>query len=72
MYDYTLPVDVNWNHIILENIDRLPKALLEQICSGAFTMEEESLSCDRKDRYLSELRIFLEKTQCVYRISLVC
>lgn len=61
MYDYTLPVDVNWNHIILENIDRLPKALLEQICSGAFTMEEESLSCDRKDRYLSELRIFLEK-----------
>lgn len=62
MYDYTLPVDINWNHIILENIDRLPKVLLEQICSGAFTMEEEgSLSHDRKDIYLSELRMFLEK-----------
>ena len=70
MYDYTLPVDVNWNHIILENIDRLPRVLLEQICSGAFCMKDiENLSHDEKEKYLSELRAFLEKNPM--RLSLI-
>lgn len=62
MYDYTLPVDVNWNHIVLENIARLPYALIEQICSGAFGIKDtENLSNEEKEAYLSDLKMFLEK-----------
>ena len=62
MYDYTLPVDVNWEHIIFANIDRLPSSLIEQTCSTAFGVKDkDALSEEERKEYLSELKCFLNR-----------
>ena len=70
MYDCSLPVDVNWEHIVLENIDRLPMVLLQQICHGAFDIKDVNrMPKEQKDCYMSELINFLEKNPM--RLSLI-
>lgn len=70
MYDCSLPVDVNWEHIVLENIDRLPMVLLQQICHSAFDIKDVNrMPKEQKDCYMSELRNFLEKNPM--RLSLI-
>lgn len=61
IYDTSLPVDVNWEHIILENIERMPIELLRQVCLGTFdVLDPSQLSeCD-KSHYYKELRNVLE------------
>lgn len=61
IYDTSLPVDVNWEHIILENIERMPIELLRQVCLGTFDVLDPSLlnECD-KSHYYKELRNVLE------------
>lgn len=61
IYDTSLPVDVNWEHIILENIDRMPTELLRQVCLGSFDVLDPSrLNECEKPHYYEELRKFLE------------
>lgn len=62
IYDTSLPVDVNWEHIILENIDRMPIKLLRQVCLGSFDVLDPSQlnECD-KPHYYEELRKVLEE-----------
>lgn len=61
IYDTSLPVDVNWEHIILENIARMPTELLRQVCLGSFDVLDPSQlnECD-KTHYYEKLRNFLE------------
>lgn len=61
IYDTSLPVDVNWEHIILENIDRMSAELLRQVCLGSFDVLDPSQlnECD-KPHYYEELRNVLE------------
>lgn len=70
IYDPSLPVDVNWEHIILENIDRLPIELLSQVCFGSFeVLDPSQLSdCDKK-QYYEELRNVLESNPM--RLSII-
>ena len=61
IYDTSLPVDVNWEHIILENIDRMPTELLRQVCFGSFdVLEPSQINDNDKARYYDELRNVLE------------
>lgn len=61
IYDTSLPVDVNWEHIILENIERMPIELLCQVRLGTFDVLDPSQlnECD-KSHYYKELRNVLE------------
>ncbi|MBP3737768.1 MAG: DUF3825 domain-containing protein [Muribaculaceae bacterium] len=59
MFDTTLRIDVNWEHIILENIERLPTTLLQQICKDIFEISEPSL-IQEKEKYYNSLRECLE------------
>lgn len=61
IYDTSIPVDVNWEHIILENIERMPIELLRQVCLGTFDVLDPSQlnECD-KSHYYKELRNVLE------------
>ena len=70
IYDTSLPVDVNWEHIILENIDRMPIELLRQVCFGSFEVIDPSLlgDCDKK-QYYEELRNVLESNPM--RLSII-
>ena len=70
MYDYNLPVDVNWEHIILENVDRMPVELIKQICLESFPIKDiTGLSNEEKNDYYDELKRFLEKDPM--RLSLI-
>ena len=61
IYDTSLPVDVNWEHIILENIDRMPTELLRQVCFGSFdVLDPSQINDNDKARYYDELRNVLE------------
>ena len=61
IYDTSLPVDVNWEHIILENIDRIPTELLRQVCFGSFdVLDPSQINDNDKARYYDELRNVLE------------
>ena len=60
MFDTNLPIDANWEHIILENIDRLPTTLLQQICKGIFEVSEPSSIPEKeRDEYYSAMRMCL-------------
>lgn len=69
IYDTSLPIDVNWEHIILENIDRLPIELL-QVCFGSCeVLDPSQLSdCDKK-QYYEDLRNVLESNPM--RLSII-
>lgn len=70
IYDTSLPVDVNWEHIILENIDRMPIELLRQVCLGSFEVHDPSqLSACEKEKYFEELRNVLESNPM--RLSII-
>lgn len=70
IYDTSLPVDVNWEHIILENIDRMPTELLRQVCSESFDVLDPSRINDNdKKRYYDELRNVLESNPM--RLSII-
>lgn len=61
IYDTSLPVDVNWEHIILENIDRMPTELIRQVCFGSFdVLDPSQINDNDKERYYNELRNVLE------------
>lgn len=61
IYDTSLPVDVNWEHIIIENIDRMPIELLHQVCSGCIEVKEAK-NLDEYDRaqYYADFKNVLE------------
>ncbi|MBQ5912919.1 MAG: DUF3825 domain-containing protein [Bacteroidaceae bacterium] len=70
IYDTSLPVDVNWEHIILENIDRMPTELLRQVCFGSFEVLDQSQIRDNDNSsYYDELRNFLESNPM--RLSII-
>lgn len=70
IYDTSLPVDVNWEHIILENIDRMPTELLRQVCLGSFdVLEPSQINDNDKARYYDELRNVLESNPM--RLSII-
>lgn len=54
IYDTNLPVDVNWEHIILDNINRLPIELLRQVCNGYYEIKDPTemvQECDKQNYY---------------------
>lgn len=70
IYDTSLPVDVNWEHIILENIDRMPTELLRQVCFGSFdVLDPSQINDNDKARYYDELRNVLESNPM--RLSII-
>lgn len=70
IYDTSLPVDVNWEHIILENIDRMPTELLRQVCSGSFeVLDPSQINDNDKAHYYDELRNVLESNPM--RLSII-
>lgn len=70
IYDTSLPVDVNWEHIILENIDRMPTELLRHVCLGSFdVLEPSQINDNDKVRYYDELRNVLESNPM--RLSII-
>lgn len=70
IYDTSLPVDVNWEHIILENIDRMPTELLRQVCFGSFdVLDPSQINDNDKARYYDELRSVLESNPM--RLSII-
>ena len=69
MFNTALPIDVNWEHIILDNIDRLPLSLLHQTCQGFFEVRDPSLIPeDKQDEYYQSLRDHLENNHQVLSI----
>lgn len=69
MFNTSLPIDVNWEHIILDNIDRLPFSLLQQTCQGLFEVREpSSITEDQKDDYYRSLRDHLEDNHQILSI----
>lgn len=61
LYDTSFPVDVNWAHIILDNIERMPAEFLKQACYGRFEFKDPSKMDDtEKSDYFNTLRKFLE------------
>ncbi len=70
MYDCTLPVDGNWDHIILENVDRLPFDLISQVCYEIFDVRDPAGMTDEESKvYFSRLREVLEGNPA--RLSLI-
>lgn len=70
IYDTSLPVDVNWEHIILENIDRMPTELIRQVCFGSFdVLAPSQINDNDKERYYNELRNVLESNPM--RLSII-
>lgn len=70
IYDTSLPVDVNWEHIILENIDRMPTELIRQVCFGSFdVLDPSQINDNDKERYYNELRNVLESNPM--RLSII-
>ncbi|WP_407404305.1 DUF3825 domain-containing protein [Sodaliphilus sp.] len=70
IYDTSLPVDVNWEHIILENIDRMPTELLRHVCSGSFEVLDPSMiNKSDKINYYNKLRCVLESNPM--RLSII-
>lgn len=70
IYDTSLPVDVNWEHIILENIDRMPTELLRQVCFGSFdVLDPSQINDNDKARYYDKLRNVLESNPM--RLSII-
>ncbi len=60
IYDYSLPVDVNWEHIIIKNIERIPDALIKHICYDKFEVKDVTLWDEaNRERYYTDLREFL-------------
>lgn len=70
IYDTSLPVDVNWEHIIIENIDRMPTELLRQVCFESFdVLDPSQINDNDKKRYYDELRNVLESNPM--RLSII-
>ena len=70
IYDTSLPVDVNWEHIILENIDRMPTELLRQVCNGSFdVLDPSQINDNDKACYYNKLRTVLESNPM--RLSII-
>lgn len=70
IYDTSLPVDVNWEHIILENIDRMPTELIRQVCFGSFdVLDPSQINDNDKECYYNELRNVLESNPM--RLSII-
>lgn len=62
IYDSSLPVDVNWEHIILENIERMPVELLRPICHEQFDVKDcTNVNAEERELYYNQLRDFLGK-----------
>lgn len=60
MYDCGLPVDCNWEHILEDHIERIPDALLRQVCSEEFNIKEvNQMSVQESDTYYDSLKSFL-------------
>lgn len=60
MYDCSLPVDCNWEHILEDHIERIPDALLRQVCSEEFDIKEVGqMSAQDADIYYDSLKAFL-------------
>lgn len=60
IFDCSLPIDVNWDHIILENIDRLPNDFLRQVCLGLIEIRDnESIKNESGKHYYEELKSVL-------------
>lgn len=70
IYDTSLPVDVNWEHIILENIARMPTELLRQVCFESFdVLDPSQINDNDKERYYDKLRNVLESNPM--RLSII-
>lgn len=69
MFNTALPIDVNWEHIILDNIDRLPLSLLQQTCQGFFEVRNPSLIPEnQREEYYQSLREKLEDNHQILSI----
>lgn len=71
IYDTSLPVDVNWEHIILENIDRMPTELLRQVCLGSFEVIDPSQlsECDKPHYYEKQRKVLESNSMRLSTIS---
>lgn len=59
---------VNWKHIIIEDIDRLPKDFIEQHCQKIFPIQDTSnLNPDEKNKYFNALAEAIKKNDLTYR-----
>ena len=60
MYDCSLPVDCNWEHILEDHIERIPDFLLRQVCSDGFCIKETNqMNAQEADEYYDSLTDFL-------------
>lgn len=60
MYDCSLPVDCNWEHILEDHIERIPNFLIQQVCSGEFEIKEtDKMDTQEREKYYDSLTDFL-------------
>lgn len=62
MYDCSLPVDCNWEHILEDHIERIPDSLIQQVCSGEFEIKEtDKMDTQEREEYYDSLTDFLSR-----------
>lgn len=62
MYDCSLPVDCNWEHIFEDHIERIPDFLIQQVCSGEFEIKEtDKMDTQEREKYYDSLTDFLSR-----------
>lgn len=69
LYDTRSPKPVlDWSHIVVENVDRLPHSFLEDNCPKGFELKKvDSLNYVEKEQYHSELGKAIESDTKAYR-----
>ena len=61
--------ECNWDHIIIENIDRFPREFIEDHCPPGFTVQETmAMTEGERELYFSELRRAVEEHARTYRV----
>lgn len=60
--------ELDWNHIVIDNIDRYPKEFIEDHCPAGFRLQADPESSeDQGERYYSELADAVERDNRTYR-----
>lgn len=70
LYDVRAPdPQLDWEHIILENIDRIPHELIAEKCPPGFELQEAgALSYESRERYFTVLADAIKNHSPTYRV----
>jgi len=62
MFDCSLPVDCNWEHILEDHIERIPNSLLQQVCSGFDIKSTAEMNQQEEIEYYNSLKEHLSSS----------